>query len=102
MIDDVFSDVHASSSTAACAVVMAASSSGRLMRPRAAVVSTKLANKDRAIMAAEKMPKFANKPIGESAITRKPAMSDEAEPSSAKPHAPPTAARASRGSPRGG
>ena len=46
-------------------------------------------------MAAEKIPKLLNNPIGERAITAKPAISELAEPSSANPHAPPTAAKAS-------
>ena len=96
MLDDVFSVHHASSSAETTVEPSAVvRSEGLLMRPRAAVVNTRLASSDRAIMAAEKIPKFANSPIGESAMTRKPAMSEVAEPSRAKPHAPPTAARAS-------
>ena len=49
-------------------------SAGVLIRPSAAVVSTRLAKRERAIMAAEKMPKLAKSPIGDRAMTRKPAL----------------------------
>ena len=58
--------------------------------PRAAVVSISEAINERAIIAAEKMPKELNKPIGEKAMMVNPATSDAAEPTSANAQAPPT------------
>jgi hypothetical protein len=49
---------------------------------------------ERAIIVAEKVPKLENRPIGEVAMTAKPAMSEAADPTKAAPHAPPTACRA--------
>ena len=57
--------------------------------PRAAVVRTSDANKEKTIIAEEKTPKEENSPIGERAITLKPAMSLAALPTRARPHAPP-------------
>ena len=63
--------------------------------PSAAVVNTKLAINDKAIIAAEYIPKLLNNPIGDNAITLNPAISDAALPMSAKLQAPPTATNAS-------
>ena len=63
--------------------------------PNAAVVKTRLATRDNAIIAAEYIPKLLNRPIGDKAITLKPAISDAALPISAKLQAPPTATKAS-------
>ena len=57
-------------------------------------MSTRLAIRESAIIVAEKVPKLANSPIGEVAMTAKPAMSEAAEPTSAAPQAPPTACSA--------
>ena len=65
------------------------------MSPNAAVVKTRLATSENAIIAAEKIPKLVNKPIGESAMTLNPAMSEAALPMRANPQAPPIPIKAS-------
>ena len=58
------------------------------------MVSISEATRDRAIIAAENIPKELNKPIGEKAIIVNPAISDAAEPTNAKAQAPPTPSNA--------
>ena len=52
------------------------------------------ATKDSRIIIAENNPNVLNSPIEEVAIIENPAMSDIAEPTNAKAHAPPTPCKA--------
>lgn len=57
----------------------------------AAGASTMLATSARPIITAQNKPNVEKKPMEDCMITKKPAMSDRALPTSASPEAPPTA-----------
>ena len=69
---------------------------GGSISPKAAVVRTIDAINDSKIIIALKSPKALNKPIGDVAIIANPAISESAEPTSARAQAPPTPYKAWR------